>query len=112
MLALNMLSELKEIFNSIRIFQIRNYLTNAFNYIDWLSFLLQIGAWVAWYMYVNQTERFRIESRYLVLQDPEAKARFFTTSAEEEKKFLLLLTDLVEIGYSVYSACYAVYLLY
>ena len=99
MLALNMLSELKEIFNSVRLFQIRNYLTNAFNYIDWLSFLLQIGAWVAWYMYVNQTERFRIESRYLVLQDPKAKARFFTTSAEEEKKFLLLLTDLLEIGY-------------
>ena len=101
MLVVNIGAEVYELWQEALVFRLKSYVTNLFNYIDWISFAFQIGAWAVWYDYVLVAQRFKIETSYRILQNPGAQARFFATSPEEEHRFLVLQEDLSSLGQQV-----------
>ena len=73
-LVLNVVSEIFEIWQEAKVFRLKAYFTDVFNVIDWMSFIFQLVSWSIWLLYVTETQKFKMESTYRVLRDPEAEA--------------------------------------
>jgi hypothetical protein len=98
MLLTNVSAEIYEIWCETRVFRLKEYATNIFNFIDWCSFIFQLVAWFSWFDCVRVAQQFQMKPSYAVLHNPSSQARFFATSAQEEHDFLRLLEQLSELG--------------
>lgn len=55
MLFSNLLTELRDIMISLRIFQLRAYLTSPGNLFDWAHFIMMGASWIAWLKHWHTT---------------------------------------------------------
>mmetsp|Transcript_52015 Transcript_52015/g.135867 ORF Transcript_52015/g.135867 Transcript_52015/m.135867 type:complete len:124 (-) Transcript_52015:867-1238(-) len=81
LLGLNTLSELGDIVEALRKFQVMGYLRSWSNVLDWCHFTLMAAGWYYWFSAVRLSNTFHLDPAYQPLVSPAAqtRARLFLT---------------------------------
>jgi hypothetical protein len=88
-----------DVIGSIRKFKIREYVSSAWNLIDWAHFCVMWLGWVAWLRQVLLIYRLPMKTSYPILVSPGSttQARAFLTNPVAERDFLILNDDINQL---------------
>jgi hypothetical protein len=90
--------ELKELWQSLRFYNLLNYVSLLSNWYHWLHTLLMWYGWWLWLQYYRRGNEFSLDPSYPVLYDPQASARQFRTDPDGELRFLGMIGRAKELS--------------